>query len=294
MQQATDRRRALELECEQARYAVQLARRRYEAVDPDNRLVASELEARWNAALTHLRACEARLHEPVMTETSAPDRDALLRLAVDLRAAWDAPTADARVKQQLVRTLVEEILVDVDETQREVVLVIHWRGGQHSELRARKPKPGEHRKRTSDEADAVIRDMAGTWSDAQIAAALNRLGIRTGQRQTWTADRVESYRRTARISAYAPAVDRAQWMTMRDAAKYAGTSEYFVRSLIQRGILPAKQVVPDAPWQIRRADLDSDAVRLAISRRRSTGRPREVHRDTRTPIIPGLERENAQ
>lgn len=294
VQQATDRRRALELECEQARYAVQLARRRYEAVDPDNRLVASELEARWNAALTHLRACEARVDEPLLTETAAPDRDALLRLAVDLRAAWEAPTADARVKQQLVRTLVEEILVDVDETHREVVLVIHWRGGQHSEVRARKPKPGEHRKRTSDEADAVIREMAGTWSDAQMATALNRLGIRTGQGQTWTAKRVDHYRRTAGIRAYAPAVDREQWMTMRDAARYAGISHHFVRTLIHRGVLPAKQVVPDAPWQIRRADLDSDAVRIAIARRHSTGRPREAHRDTRTPIFPALEHKDAQ
>ena len=294
MQQATDRRRALELECEQARYAVQLARRRYEAVDPDHRLVASELEARWNAALTHLRGCEARLQEPVVTETSAPDREALMRLAVDLRAAWEAPTADARVKQQLVRTLVEEILVDVDETHREVVLVIHWRGGQHSEVRARKPKPGEHRKRTSDDADAVIRDMAGTWSDAQMAIALNRLGIRTGQGQTWTAKRVDHYRRTAGIRAYAPAVDRQQWITMRDAARYAGISHHFVRTLIDRGVLPAKQVVPDAPWQVRRADLQSDAVRMAMARRHSTGRPREAHRDTRTPMFPGLERKDAQ
>jgi hypothetical protein len=273
---------------------VQLALRRYEAVDPDNRLVASELEARWNAALAHLRACEARLDEPAVTETSAPDRETLLRLAVDLRAAWDAPTADARVKQQLVRTLVEEILVDVDETRREVVLVIHWRGGQHSEVRARKPKPGEHRKRTSDEAEAVIREMAGTWSDAQMATALNRMGIRTGQGQTWTADRVEQSRRTAGIRAYAPAVDRQQWLTMRDAAKYAGISHHFVRALITRGVLHAKQVVPDAPWQIRRADLDSDAVRMAIARRHSTGRPREARDDTRTPMFPGLERKDAQ
>jgi DNA invertase Pin-like site-specific DNA recombinase len=294
VQQATERRRALELECEQARYAVQLALRRYEAVDPDNRLVASELEARWNAALAHLRACEARLDEPAVTETSAPDRETLLRLAVDLRAAWDAPTADARVKQQLVRTLVEEILVDVDETRREVVLVIHWRGGQHSEVRARKPKPGEHRKRTSAEAEAVIREMAGTWSDAQMATALNRMGIRTGQGQTWTADRVEQSRRTAGIRAYAPAVDRQQWLTMRDAAKYAGISHHFVRALITRGVLHAKQVVPDAPWQIRRADLDSDAVRMAIARRHSTGRPREARGNTRTPMFPGLERKDAQ
>jgi DNA invertase Pin-like site-specific DNA recombinase len=286
--QDAERRRALELECEQARYAVQLARRRYESVDPDNRLVAAELETRWNAALAYLRTCEARLNEPSAIPACSPDRDRLLRLAVDLRAAWDAPTADARVKQQLVRTLVEEIVVDVDKARREVVLVIHWRGGQHSEVRAPKPKPGEHRKRTSDAADAVIREMAGTWSDAHTATTLNRLAIRTGQGQTWTAERVESYRRTADIRAYASAVDREQWMTMRDAAKYAGVSHHFVRTLIQRGVLPAKQVVPDAPWQIRRADLDSHAVRAAIAGRHSTGRPREARRDTRTPTIPGL------
>ena len=294
VQHATDRRRALELECEQARYAVQLAQRRYEATDPDNRLVASELEARWNAAIAHLRACEQPLDEAAVTEPSAPDREALRRLATDLPAAWDAPTADARVKQQLVRTLVEEILVDVDETTREVILLIHWRGGQHSEVRARKPRPGEHRKRTSDHADAVIREMAGTWSDAQMATTLNRMGISTGQGQTWTASRVDHYRRTARIRAYAPAVDRQQWMTMRDAATYAGISHHFVRTLIARGVLPAKQVIPEAPWQIRRADLDSDAVRMAIARRHSTGRPREAHRDTRTPMFPALERKDAQ
>lgn len=294
VQQATDRRRALELECEQARYAVQLAHRRYEAVDPGNRLVASELEARWNAALAHLRACEAQLQAPVVPEAGVPDRDRLLELALDLRAAWEAPTAEARVKQQLVRTLVEEIIVDVDDHSREVILIIHWRGGQHSEVRAPKPKTGEHRRRTSDAAAAVIREMAGTWSDAHMATTLNRMGLRTGQGETWTADRVDHYRRKAGIRAYAPAVDREHWMTMRDAATYAGISHHFVRTLIDRGVLPGKQVVPDAPWQIRRADLDSDAVRTAIARRHSTGRPREAHRDTRTPMFPDLERKDAQ
>ncbi len=287
-EQATERRRALELECEQARYAVHLAQRRYEAVDPDNRLVASELEVRWNAALTHLRVCEARVAEPPATPESLPDREALLCLATDLRAAWDAPTADARVKQQLVRTLVEEIIVDVDTATCDIVLVIHWRGGQHSEVRARKPQPGEHRRRTADQAAAVIREMAGTWSDGHTAATLNRMGIRTGQGQTWTAERIESYRRSAGIRAYASARDPQHWMTMRDAAKYAGVSHHFMRTLIDRGVLPAKQVVPEAPWQIRRADLETAAVRAAIAGRHSTGRPREARRDDQTPMIPGL------
>jgi hypothetical protein len=77
-------------------------------------------------------------------------------------------------------------------------------------------------------------------------------------------------------------------MTMRDAAKYAGVSHHFIRTLIQRRVLPVKQVVPDAPWQIRRSDLDGAAVRAAIARRHSIGRPREARRDDQTPMIPGL------
>jgi hypothetical protein len=210
-----------------------------------------------------------------------------LTLAADLEEAWNAPGATTGTKQRLVRALIEEIVVDVDDATREVVLVIHWRGGQHSELRVRKPNSGEHRKRAPMEADAVIREMAGTWSDEHVAATLNRMGLRTGQELSWTKRRVEAYRKTARIVAYAPAANRADWLTMRDAAKHAGISSHFVRQLIQRGVLPAKQVVPDAPWQIRLADLDSESVRAAIGRRHSTGRPCEARRDTRTLVIPG-------
>ena len=259
-----------------------------ESVDPDNRLVAAELEARWNAAITRLRECEARIAaDDVTVAVTPPSAETLLTLAADLEEAWNAPTATTRTKQRLVRTLVEEIVVDVDDSTREVVLIIHWRGGQHSELRVRKPKSGEHRKRAPMEADSLIREMAGTWSDEHVAATLNRMGLRTGQGMSWTKRRVEAYRKTAGIAAYAPAANPAEWVTMRDAAKHAGISSHFVRQLIQRGVLPAKQVVPDAPWQIRLTDLDSETVRAAIARRHSTGRPCEARRDTRTLVIPG-------
>jgi DNA invertase Pin-like site-specific DNA recombinase len=148
-QHLDERRRALALECQQAEYDVTLAVRRYEAVDPDHRLVAAELEARWNAALTRLRECQARLATETQTPVPRATREALLTLAADLEAAWQAPTTDMRTKQRLVRALIEEIVVDVDDATREVVLVVHWRGGQHSEVRVRKPEPGEHTKRTS-------------------------------------------------------------------------------------------------------------------------------------------------
>jgi hypothetical protein len=128
-----------------------------------------ELEVRWNAALARLRECQARLADG--TEAGAPSvtRESLLMLATDLEAAWHAPTADMRTKQRLVRALIEEIVVDVDDATREVVLIIHWRGGQHSEVRVRKPGPGEHTKRTSADAGRLIREMASP--DGTISAA---------------------------------------------------------------------------------------------------------------------------
>jgi hypothetical protein len=175
--QLSERKRALELERQQAEYEVQLAARRYEKVDPDNRLVAAELEARWNAAISRLQECEARLVASVSSNPSDVDRESLLTLSKELEAVWKSPSADMRVKQRLVRALVEEIIVDVDEANREVILVIHWRGGQHSELHVRKPRPGEHTMRNAPEVDQIIRQMGARWSDEHIAATLNRMAV---------------------------------------------------------------------------------------------------------------------
>ena len=118
-----------------------------------------------------------------------------------------------------MRTLVVDIIADIDEATREVVITIHWRGGQHSQLRVRKPRSGEHRCRTSEEAIAVIKSMAGRWSDEDIAASLNRMGISTGQGKTWTAHRVSSLRRVRAISAYRSAHKDGEWVTMSEACR---------------------------------------------------------------------------
>mgnify|MGYP001212131367 CR=1 FL=1 len=139
-------------------------------------------------------------------------------------------------------------MVDVDEQAREIVLVIHWRGGQHSMLRVAKPRSGEHGCRTADEAVELIRSMAGRWSDEQIAASLNRMGMPTGQGKTWTAHRVSSLRRVRGIRAYRPADKDGQWLTMSRAAAQLGVTNHRIRRLIKDGILPATQVVPCAPY----------------------------------------------
>jgi excisionase family DNA binding protein len=105
------------------------------------------------------------------------------------------------------------------------------------------------------------------WSDQDIAASLNRMGLRTGQGKTWTAHRVSSIRRVRDIHAYKSAEKDGEWLTMFEAAKLLGVTSHAIRRLINDRVLPAEQVMPDAPWQIRASDLRSDVVTAALSRK---------------------------
>ena len=147
-QAAEDKRLVLEMELQQARYDASLAERRYAACDPDNRLIASELEKRWEEALGRVRSFEQRLDAD---NAAAPEVDVtrLEGLAQDLETAWTAPATSMRDKQRLIRTLIEDIVADIDDDTGEIVLVVHWKGGRHTELRVKKPKTGEHNSRTS-------------------------------------------------------------------------------------------------------------------------------------------------
>src|SRR5205085_1940608 len=218
MEVRADQQRIVELELQQARYEASLAERRYAACDPDNRLIAAQLERSWEAV---------RTPEPAVVP---PD---FTGLADDLEVAWNAPGVTMRTRQRLVRALVTDIIADVDETTREVVLTIHWRGGQHSQLRVRKPRSGEHGCRTSDEALAVMRTMATRWSDEDIAASLNRMGMPTGQGKTWIAHRVSSLRRVHEIHAYRSAEKNGEWLTMSEAATRLGVTHHRIRRLIK-------------------------------------------------------------
>ena len=259
-----ERREALALEHKQAEYEVRLATRRYEAVDPDNRLVAASLEARWNAALERLRECEARIVAAQMVPAKETNLAELRSLALNLEAAWKAPSTPMRVKQQLVRLLIREIIADVDDTTGEVILLLHWQGGQHSEVRVQKPRTGEHTKRTSPEARKVLLEMATKWSDEHIAATLNRMGLLTGQGNPWTAERVQGYRIKAGVPGYDSAVKDGKCLTMYEAAKQLGVSSHVIRKLITEGLLPARQLLPDAPWQILSDDLQRSDVQEAL------------------------------
>lgn len=265
-QQRQEQRRTLELELGQARYEAKLSARRYEAVDPDNRLVVSELEARWNATLQkvheledHLRQFDLGLKLPAI-----PDKEILLSLAQDLPVVWNSPNTDMRLKQRIVRILIREIVANVEQDKRQIVLLIHWAGGRHSELRVKKNGSGKHRRCTSVEAVEVVRQMAGKFNDEQIAATLNRLRLRTGAGNYWNEQRVMSLRSYHKFPACDGSTAGGEMLTLDETALHLGISATSVRRMIQQKLLPANQVIACAPWQIPAEALKSAAVLKAV------------------------------
>jgi DNA invertase Pin-like site-specific DNA recombinase len=273
-EQHQEQRRAMEMELEQARYQSKLAARRYEAVDPDNRMVAAELEGRWNAALQKVQGLEDGLRnfDEAGKRPAIPDKETLLSLAQDLPAVWNSASTEAGLKQRIVHILVEEVVVDVDEEKHQIVLLIHWAGGRHSELRVSKTSTGQHGRTTAMDAIDVVRQMSGKYDDGEIAATLNRLSLRTGVGNSWTAQRVYSLRRKHDLPNF---VGKAAHgiVTLQQAANQLSISEVSVRRLIEQKVLPATQVVPSAPWEISLDALKSPPVQQAINRLRNHKRP---------------------
>jgi len=273
-----EKRHQLELSLEQARYEASRARRQYDAVDPDNRLVAGELEARWNAQLGNVAALEDQIkaHDATVVSHNAGaiDRAQLMSLGADIERAWTSPGTTPATKKQIIRTLVEEIVVCVDgET---IELVVHWQGGAHSALAVRKNRCGQHRWKTDSDVVELTRALARLMPDKLIASTLNRAGKVTGRGNGWTQSRVCTLRNRHNIDVYLEGERQERGeLTLDEAAEVLELSPSTVRRLIQEGRLPAGQFCKGAPWIIKMEDLGRKDVIEAADQRRGRRPPSE-------------------
>ena len=253
-----DKRRQTELALEQARYEASRARKQYDAVDPDNRLVAAELEQRWNAQLAEVQRLEKELEAIPEAEhgVSSADRENLLALGTDLRSAWDQPTVTLATKKRLLRAVIAEIVAEVETGV--IRLTVHWHGGDHTQLEVKKNRTGNHRWQTSAETVELIRELARLMPDSQIAGVLNRLGRRTGQGRTWTEGRVRSARKYYGIAVYVPGemAERGE-LKLWEAAQQLSVSKMTALRLIREGRISARQPCPGAPWIVQQGDVDA-------------------------------------
>lgn len=270
-------RLAVERELEEARYAAELAERRYEHVDPAKRHVARTLEGRWNAALEQVAVIEQKLARmgAEASSKSRVDPAVLKRLATDLPFAWNAAGTDARARQRLVRLLIEEVVIDIDETTNEFVLLLHWIGGRHTEVRLARRKTGRYPPGPNLDAARVLRKLGGHWPDRELAVTLNRMRCRTDDGETWTTVRVAALRDRLAIPSYDPDAENPKTISVDAAAKRLGVCVASVHKLIKSGSLPATQIMYSAPWKIPVDALDSKAVQIGLQGI-ATRRPRQA------------------
>ncbi len=259
---------AVERDLEAAHYEAGLAARRYELVDPAKRHVARELEARWNAALERITELEKRIEQKRANLAARPkiDRAMLLQLAQDLPAVWNMPSTDTRTKQRLIHTLVKEIIFELDGATNEAVLLVHWVGGRHSEVRVPRVRTGGYPKDNVPTAVEALRKLAGHWPDRELAVSLNRMLCRTSDGETWTTVRVRSMRERLGLPEYDPSKSEGKFISLAKAAERLGICLGSARTLAEAGILPGRQIMKGAPWLVPVEALNAESVRIGVQK----------------------------
>jgi hypothetical protein len=249
-----------EQKVERARYETELARRQYEAVDPENRLVARELERRWETALKHLEGvrieAESRI-EGLDRRLTDDEQQRLKRYARDLPSLWHAPTTRPEDRKRLLRCLIENVVVTAPDPGDRLQARVHWRGGEVTSINVRKNPPGMHGHVTDPELVGLIRELAREFSDDQIARILCRKHLRTATGLSFTPRRVTSLRMTHGIAGTTRAKMAEEHVyTAEQAAKMLGVASTTVVRWLATGLLRGSQLMPGAPWRVQVTEED--------------------------------------
>ena len=271
---------AWERDLQAARYAASRAQKQYDLADPENRLVVDELERRWDEALHRVQDVEQRIEQHKRQQAAAvrPTPEEFECLARDLETVWSNPDTDARLKKRIVRTLIHEVIAEVDQDQGKLILIIHWKGGIHTQLNLQRRRRGQNGAQASKDVVEGIKILARVSSDEVIAGVLTRNGLRTGRGNRWTTERVTSLRSHYQIPRHTIENQRAAgWMTLTQAAAFLEINSHTLRKELERGKIEADHPFPAGPWVLNRGILESEAATKLAER---------VHRPAHTTAIP--------
>jgi len=247
------------LSVERANYEASRAERRYRAVDPDNRLVARGLEREWEESLSALEAAKAELARREAERPrvlSEAERASLLAVGVDLNAVWHAPTTSPRDRKELLRTLLEEVIVKVERDKFAAHLTMRWKGGALTELDLHLPHSNPQIVRTDEDTIALVHRLAAHYPDAMIAGILNRQGRKTAYGHRFKIHHVANLRIQWKIPRHEPKAEpsEGELLTIKTAAAALGVAPSTLHRLLNDGIIGGEQITPGAPWRIRLTD----------------------------------------
>ena len=247
------------LAVERARYEAQRAERQYQAIEPENRLVARTLENEWEQRLRDLAAVEAELRQREQEHPhvlSPEEKGGLRALGSDLQKVWTAPTTTDRDRKELLRALLEEVMVTVDRPQHRAHLTLRWRGGALTELDLCLPRSQPRGIRTDEDTLSLLHRLAALYPDDVIAGILNRQGRKSATGERFTANQVGGLRRYRQIPRFQPPTEppAGELVPIRKAAQILGIYPSTVHRWLSDGFIAGEQVTPGAPWQIRLTD----------------------------------------
>jgi len=266
-------RAALSSKLEQLEYEAKKAFEQYDVVDARNRLVAGELERRWNEKLEEITIVKQRLSSLNEKRYSlSSEEEARIRLmGENFAEIWRSDRCPPTLKKMIFRTAIEEIIVREEKQNKTLQFTIHWNGGTHTQLEMERPRPATEMT-TPMEALEIIRRLSVRHGDDQIASVLNRLGHSTGKGKRWNQNRVATARRNYSIPGQKRALPDPERVSLSEAARVCGVSHRTIERLVEAGLLKCEQTAPRAPWEIRRADLSAEPVRSIVERLLRTGK----------------------
>jgi len=247
------------LEVERARYEAERIERRYRAVEPENRLVARGLETEWESRLRDLAAAEAELRRREQQRPSTLGPEQLKRIQIlgsDIRQVWTESTTTDRDRKELLRTLLEEVVLNLKRAEGHAHLTLRWRGGAVTILDVAVPRFRPMGPRTDEDTISLLRRLAALYPDEVIAGILNRQGRKTATGERFTANQVGSLRRYRNIPRFQPPTEppSGELVSIRKAAQILGMNTSSIHRWLADGFIAGEQVTPRAPWQIRITD----------------------------------------
>jgi len=250
---------------QRAEYEASLAQKRYEEVDPANRLVASTLERRWNEALTNLEEVKQQQHEfkqAQILEMTPQQREQVFALAQDLPRLWKASTTQARDRKRILRLLIKDITVEKLPEPKKLILHVRWQGGATEDIPCVLPPRNCDKVRYASETVQKVRDFARTLMDDQIAEALNMQGLLSSKGGPFTATKIRNIRCTHGIPS--PELKRPEELTVKEVAQKFKVSSHVVYYWIERGYVAARRVKDGLPFWIVLQDTDEEELRSPV------------------------------
>ncbi len=244
------------LEVERLGYRAEKAERRYRAVEPENRLVARGLEAEWESRLRDLAGAEAELRRKEQQQPGAISPEQLRRVQAwgsDLHQVWYAMTTTDRDRKELLRTILEEVVLNLKRAEGHAHLTLRWRGGAITTLDVSVPRFRPQGPRTDEDTVSLLYRLAVLYPDEVIAGILNRQDRKTATGERFTANHVGNLRRYRNIPRFQPSAEPpdGELVSIRKAALILDMNTSSIHRWLADGFIAGEQVTPGAPWQIR-------------------------------------------